>query len=538
MMFVCYHVPEWPLRAAEISGVVPPDQPAALVEGTDVSMPNSAARSRGVLAGMSVAAAQTLANNLRIVTRHRDQEQRVFSQFYPLFLSLAPWAAVPEPGVVYFPLDAGQPHELSEPRTGAGRASDEDSALDFVHRTSVVLHDAFGFDLLVGWGEGTFQPWAGAASGQGSIPLEICPLSFLNNPCVSPSVRPAVAEALSILEKLGMTTCADLLHLGHAALIDRFGESGQVIWEQVTGRDLPLPLINAGENSDISILHEYDPPLNNAQAAAFALRPLVDQLWKRTETLHVIPEKLRADITVRSHGRMHSLSRTWQVAASTRQSLVDRLRWQIESWERTYAEPSRDAEDGELDGAAADEGIAAIHIAFLDLVPEGTYPRALFGAGSPQGKHALLREHLASVVGHAGIRALDDANDHKNDPDLDCDDSDFPLVTVYSPPRRCALTLDCGHDAYVSDYGTLVCRAGDTPVSPVQLRDGEGNFSISDYAGPWIEHQHWWDQDKQSPVFHSSASRGYLQVFCVSPQLLLLILLTDGGCYEVGSYLR
>lgn len=510
-------IPDWPITAAEMAGVAPVGEPAAVLGGRGIVVANAWARSLGISAGMKKRHAQSLCPELTVIPVDTARDTRMFEPVLRALDRLVARLTIREPGNVIFPV------------CGAARANGGEEALaDAVGGEVATIA---GCEARVGVAEGTLAALL-AARSERLVPaastrafLASQPVSTLLLGATSPAARADMSHVVDLLDRLGVRTLGAVHALGRSALITRFGMDGVTAWNLASGQDITEVL---GKRSIpvINVTRAFEPPLDVAEQAAFAARAMSEELTQAMAVRGVGGGELAITATTEAG----EFTRSWMIDGGQQKDLTDRVRWQLAAW----------INSGESGGA-----LSRLTLCLSHTVALGSRPETLWGG---RGEHAVAAargaERIQSILGEDAVRAPRDKGGRTpqeryreetwGTPETPAPHLPWPghipdpaPVVIPTGEVSVALTGACGHALGVSGNGQLVCTAGCATAVPTALISGRRATRITNFAGPWVMEQRWWDP-------HTAQRRAYLQVVLSEGAALLY---TEHGTWrEAGSY--
>lgn len=136
-------------------------------------------------------------------------------------------------------------------------------------------------------------------------------------------------ELCDVLERLGIRTLGQLASLDGRAVQERFGPEGAAAWRLARGEDRAT-LAPQAIPPDLEVWTELDPPVDQVDRAAFVARSLAVELHGRLAAHGLACRGVRVEVETDNAERC---VRRWRHDRPlTVESLVERVRWQLESW--------------------------------------------------------------------------------------------------------------------------------------------------------------------------------------------------------------
>jgi len=572
-------IPDWEVTAAEISGEVPAGTPAAVCGGKGVLAVNAWAKRRGIRPGMSRREAHATCPETVLFAPDPERDMR---RFEPILQALDRHIArltVLEPGNVIFT------------SRGAVRTAGSEEAL--AEALIGEIADIAGCEANVGFAEGTLATLLAARESLVLSPAESAdylaaqPATQVLNALPVMGRKAEVEQCIDILARLGIRTLGGINHLGAAALTTRFGAMGNQLWALASGADMRLHP-QGMRAQDLALSRSFEPPLQQAEAAAFAARTLAEQLSDEMASRGLTGGQLTITAALESGD---DLTRSWMMDGGSARDITDRVRWQLTSW---------------IDTDGGGSAICRLELHMADMLPAGYRPQPLWGgrsAGDELAARTAVR--MQALVGEGGVRVAYNvggrlpADRYEERPWGEAFPSsgkgkefpwpggipDPPPALLHPTPIAIDITDECGHPLHVSGLGVLTCGRGCPDPRPFQLtrcranasrpanashrtsvsrganaspvadkssrtsRAGEqvmrearaasgqkevggqqaphSQWRILDFAGPWVIEQHWWDP-------HSAQRRAWLQIAVDAGAVL--VYAEAGQWWEAGSY--
>jgi protein ImuB len=359
---------DWPVIAA---GFAPDDPtPVAVLHANRVVATNAAARSAGVRVGLRRREAQGRCPEVLVVAHDPARDARRFEPVVAALATLTPWVEITEPGVCscaargpsrYFGGDAAlaalvvrtvlavdDSPDSPAPKSGGKGGAAQHPAPNLGEqepggvpddRATTPTHPPI--EVRVGVADGplvarlaaTQAPAEGTVvvpAGGSAAFLAPVPLRVLGPHAPDPDV-------LSTWLQLGLTTLGDVAALPTGAVLGRFGPDGAWVHRLARGLD-PQGLRPEPVPPDVAETIDLDPPVERADAVAFAARTAAESLVERLSgrglactqvvvTLHTDHDEV--------HERLWRLDGPARPAGGTRPlaaAIADRARWQVDGW--------------------------------------------------------------------------------------------------------------------------------------------------------------------------------------------------------------
>ena len=300
--------PDWALTAAGVS----PAEPAVIVREDVVAACTPAARDEGVRVGQKRRDAQRACPQVRVLTDDPQRDGREFCRVLTAVCDLVPRVEVVQPGLLAFPA-AGPARYHGGEQVLAERVMDTAAAA------------AGSGECWVGIADGMFA--AALAARRGAVvPAGHTPAFLAEHP-VGVLGRPELAD---LLHRLGLHTLGAFAALPPAEVLSRFGLDGAQAHRLARGQD-ERPVAPTRPIPELAVATLLDPPLVSVDAAAFAVRPLAEELHKRLTDHALVCTVLSIEAEFTGDGG-EICARLWRHGTYSTGAIVDRLRWQLEGW--------------------------------------------------------------------------------------------------------------------------------------------------------------------------------------------------------------
>src|SRR5690606_29877582 len=278
------------------------------------------------------------------------------------------------------------------------------------------------------------------------------------------------------------------------------------------GRD-DRPLAVRRPPVDLAVSEEFEEPVEQVDAAAFAARSLAERLHERLAGHGLACTRLGIE-AVTAHGQ--ELHRTWRHdGLLTTAAITDRVRWQLEGWL-----------------VRRDERPTA-GIPRLRLVPDGVVAQLGLqpglwgdtGEGRERAHRALARvqgrlgpDAVLTAVPRGGRSPADQVRlvawgEERSDPDRDRDLDRAPWPGHLPPPAP-ATVLPAPVPVAVHDRDGRPVVLGPRQVlsaPPSRLAmGGDPPVAVTGWAGPWPVEERWWapGESRRSARFQVALADG------------------------------
>jgi len=489
MRTCCVWCPDWPVVAWRRRDAALRDVPVAVLEpavgAPAVRSVSAEARAAGVKVGMRRREAESRCPGSTMVDVDLAGEARAFEDVARAVETFTPRLELDRPGL------------LSFPTRGPSRYFGGDDALAALVSAAVV--EVGVLDARVGIADGRLAARLAArheqvvAVGESAAFLAPWPVSVLGDP-----------ELASLLVRLGLPTLGAFAALPANAVLARFGPAGQRFHQWANGFD-DDPQILTVPPPDLVETHEFDPPVQRIDMAAFAAKALADRLLERLADRGLACTRVVIEAET-EHGERYS--RCWRHdGALTPAALAERARWQLEAWLAAGEGRPVDA-----DLAAAD--VATGGLTLVRLIPDEVVPvdgRQLGFWGGDQAAADRAARVLARVQGMLGHTAvvtpvvqggrLPGERVHwvpwgePREPVQE--DAPWPGAIPAPAPAR---VFDPALPAELLDadgHPLMVTGRGEASAEPAFLRGhalANCGGAVTAWTGPWTHDVRWWDR--------------------------------------------
>jgi protein ImuB len=533
--------PDWPVTVAGVD----PSRPAIVLAANRVVAASAAARADGVAEGQRRRDAQRRSPDARLLRRNLTAEVSAFERVVAALGEICPEVEVSRPGLAAFAT------------RGPSRYFGGDEALAV--RVGAVLR-ALGRRQgwveeptwwRIGVADGPFAARLAAMSTRGGGPKrDAGPPTDAGSPRSAGSSRgarftghahhqaglvvpPGAAarflaafpvrslespELCDVLGRLGICRLGQLASLDGRAVQERFGPEGAAAWRLARGEDRAT-LAPQAIPPDLEVWTELDPPVDQVDRAAFVARSLAVELHDRLSAHGLACRGVRVEVETDNAERC---VRRWRHDRPlTVESLVERVRWQLESWL---------AGSGPLSPTA---GLALLRLAAEEVErSRGSQPGLWGGDAEPdrRAERALARvqgmlgpEAVCTAVRSGGrgpseqVRLVPwgEPREPAHPPDRPWPGRLPPPspALVYPTPVLADLLGTRGTVVGVDGRGQLrgqpaSLRWGSSPLGPGAGRLGTGTgrlgtgtgqrgtgrlAAVTWWAGPWPVEERWWD---------------------------------------------
>lgn len=513
--------PDWPVVAAAQELGLQADSAIALIDRGLVFASSRAARSSGVMRGLTQREAQYRCAGLTVVKYDQASDARRFEPVVRHVETLVPLVQVLRPGLLAL-----------RARGVARYFGGEDQAAEQLcqHVPAVGVQE-----VRIGIANGLFAAEQAARSSTVAQPVRNVPADSTAG-FLSPLPVTTVSDderTVTLLQRLGIHTLGDFAALSQDDVRRRFGASG--VWShlQAQGYD-PLQWRPRAIPDDCEVVFESESALYRSDEVAFSIRESADRFDAQLRARKLVCTALEVQLKD-EHGVTHT--RTWLHPRWFRPSeIVDRVRWQLDGLFGSKNVP--------FDDRVADDGFEQRGIIQVVLRPERLDPAAhhepgLWGGGPDERVHHALTR-VQSLLGAEAVGTLVLSGGRapsarsmfvpwgeplipRHDPLLPWPGNipGVPPATVHQTPIP-ILVLDAeGNQVIVTSRGLL-------SAGPAQVRERSSKswVAVQAWSQPWTEAQRWWDQ--------STATR-VARIQLVDDQQRALLLMWDGGGWAIEA---
>ena len=405
--------PDW---AVTVAGVAPA-VPAIVLVGNRVVAASAAARADGVTEGQRRREAQRRSPGAQLLRRNLTMELAAFERVVAALGEICPEVEVSHPGLAafatrgpsrYFGGDHALVVRVGEILRAVGRRQGWIEEPPWWRIG--VAEGPFAARLaatLAGDGKSARDAGSSVKGGAGSVrvggPVANAELAGDGGPG-SLVVPPGAAarflaplpvrslerpELCDVLERLGIRTLGQLAALDERAVRERFGPDGETARRLARGEDR-AGLAPAAIPPDLEVWTELDPPVDQVDRAAFVARSLAVELYGRLSEHGLACRGVRVEVETDNAERC---VRRWRHDRPfSVEPLVERVRWQLESW-LTGSGPS-----------SPTAGLVLLRLEAEELERSGGRQPGLWGGDAEADRRA--ERALARVQGMLGPEAV------------------------------------------------------------------------------------------------------------------------------------
>lgn len=312
------------------------------------------------------------------------------------------------------------------------------------------------------------------------------------------------SDVVGLLRRLGLSTCGAVRGVGEAALIDRFGAEGRVVWTLVSGGEL-RSLSPGAPPSDHAQSREFEPPLGLATHVVAAVRDtvalMVDALTShgmQCVRLLVECETDHAETSARVWGE----PRGFDTAA-----VLQRITYQLDGWLVT----------DDADPDAPTSGIVRVRLVPLECRETLVVQPVLWGGHEENIERAARAATMALAVHHEvsvtvprweGGRDVTQVYSHVPLSTVNLSDTEASRQRVTAgkgvardwsgavPRPSPACVFPEPREAHVVDRDNApvsVSGRHELTQCPAFVEIAGYRYRVERVAGPWPVEERWWD---------------------------------------------
>lgn len=553
-------VPDWPALAAASAAATLPTAPVAVARAGRIVSANAPARARGVDAGMPPRLARSRCPELLLAPQDPEAEARLFAAAAHALDTAVARFTVLGPGAVGIPATSL-------------RHAHPDEATAVAHLLEV-LTEHTGWEFLPGVADTPFAALLAARTAArvepggtpeflARQPVGALDAALLLDETLAPD---ALADLVSVLERLGLRTLGGLAELSAADVGTRFGPLGLRMRALARGMG-HRGLQDRSREEDLLVEVPLDPPTPRTDVLAFRARAAAAQLFAEVRRRALACTQVTIRLT--SVGGQIS-ERTWRLEDMDDNRVADRARWQAEGWLAARTAPARGTRrttrstragtaatgavpastasaevvptaDAAPEGPAPEdappeEGIALLSLLAAELAAPLDTQRSLLDRGSGAVSRSLERVQGLFGADAVLVPAVQGGRDPQETslwtpwlqaprPDRD-PEAPWPGTIPAPHPVR---VLSTPVDLLDAAGATVVARSTGLDSPPAALRiPGTGTHRIVEHSSPWPVETGWWDPALQQ-------RRVRLQVVAEDGTAFLLCR-EDGQWRLVGQY--
>lgn len=482
---------DWPVAAAVRTGVLAVGSPAVVIDGERVIAVDAVARAAGVRAGQRRRIARRAAPDAAVLARDRLAEARAFEAVVQVVGESCPRLEV---------IDAGW---LALDIRGPARHFGGEEAF-VAHLTDLVtpLLDGvrFGIGLADGRVASAIAARRAARAGSpvvvavGGSPAFLAPLAL----DWFRAVGETDADTIDLLRRLGIRTAGDLAALDGSDVLTRFGPAGARLHTVVSGDDhRRLHTVDPGRLPEAA--HPFDEPVTTVTPVVFAARRLAEDLVSSLAATGTVCT--RVTVIAETEHSERSERHWYRAEGLPAAAIVERVRWQLDSWARdadavsagitlitlviSEARPDEGAQVGLWGGRTAADETAARTVTRLVAMcgDEAVRVPVWVGGRLPAQRYAW--------VPATGVDLLDGGSR------VVADGAPWPGSLTRPAPATLPVDPETAEVLDVDGGPVLVTGRGEVTAEPAHLVIGGRRSSIAAWAGPWPIVERWWEQRRR-----------------------------------------
>lgn len=507
MRYLMVWIPNWAVNSLVVD--IPPGAHGATEKSGFIQVVTPSARKCGVRQGMKLSMARYLCPDLLILPTDTHRE---FSSFELIVQACEQWVARVSciyPGLAWAPAKGGARWSGSEEKLA-------ENIVDSVSQWT-------GSESNVGIASGPLAAYAAARRGI-IVPAEKTQ-DFLDqldiNQCLSlipPKHKEVFSQVVHTCYSVGIKRGIDIRNIGSSALYSRFGDSGKILWELFTGKDLWVPSYG-NFSPDLQIEDECEEPIDREEQAAFCARRLAHQLCQKLDQ-HGL--RCSSIIVTAQDASRASYERQWWGIEGDEEEIADRIRWQLVAW---------------LSQSVTEDALIRVSVQPEHCVRVGA-SQALWRSGDSFQRDSVLRK-ICAYKGENSIRIpriIPGYSPSQRLQYVSIDESGQPHgqgfcpeggieespARLYTQPYSAFLLGKCSSSlrkkvVTISDRSTLMCAPEELSVRVLQE---DVRYEIVSWRGPWSVPYRWWSVSADD--LWNDPQVYYLRVGCRnSPDLLL-----------------
>jgi len=471
---------DWPVAAALAEADLPRHLPAAVFGGKGggnlVQACNAPAREFGVRRGMRRRDAQARCPELLVMTADEARDTRAFEEVLAALERLRPGVLPLRPGLVA--LRSPGRYYGGEPEAGAAIAECVVSL--GVWDVRVGIADEL-FTAEQAARHAPLQETYAVAAGRSADFLRGLPVSVLDDP--------DAPDAVSLLQRLGLTTLGDLADLPGADVRARFGRQADWVRRVIHGEGA-RPLAGRTPPPELAGEVGFEPPLVSAETVCFSARQTAERFVARLGERQLVCTEVSVEVETEGASGPASVRRwlhpRWFGAAD----LIDRLHWQLVGTLR-----------------AGDIRSAVTRVRFVPevVVPESVHADGLWGGTDARVERGIAR--VQGMLGHEAVvapvlqggRSPADRQAYVpwGDRPTGLRERGLPWPGSIPPPAPARVFARPWASEVVDAIGrpVLVLARGGVTGEPARFRprSGEAWQPVAAWAGPWPVTEQWWE---------------------------------------------
>lgn len=503
--------PDWPVVAAgNGGGQAGAVGPVAVVDRGVVLACSAAARAAGVERGQRRRQAQARCPHLVVVDHDPGRDARAFEPVVAAVEAFTPTVEIVRPGV------------CAVPTRGPSRYFGGDEAL------AAKIAGAAGAiapGCRTGIAEGRFAAVLAARGGlvvppgQTAAFLAPLPTTTLEEGTLEEgTLGEGFADLVGLLGRLGVRTLGELAALPPRAVLARFASPGTLAHRLARGLDDRPPAARRPP-PDLAVETLLDPPVERAEAVAFAARGLADELTGALAARGLAADRVAIEVETEWGERR---CRLWRLEGAGAAALAQRARWQLEAWltdgglgplTRVRLAPDEVRPDrGRQQGFWGGDRMVDDRVAAVLARIQGRWGVEAVVSGVPAGGRGPAEQ--LRLVPWGGPPVSPESGPGRERPPWPGRVPPPAPATVHPHPVPAEVTDAAGGPVGVSGRGLPT-------TAPARVSVSGGPWAeVVAWAGPWPLDERWWD-----PPAHRRRARWQLVTAAGDTHLIAL----EGG---------
>lgn len=471
---------DWPVVSALGEAGLPAHLPAAVFERNLVVACNQAARDFGIRRGMRRRDAQARCPEVQVLPGDPTRDARRFEEVLLALEELRPGVLPLRPGLA----------ALRSPGRFYGGEAEAGAAI------AQCVADVGVRDVRVGIADELFTAEQAArqapiqetyAVADSAAFLRALPVHVLED-----------AQAVGLLQRLGLTTLGHLADLPGADVRARFGAQADWVRRVIHGEGR-RPVSGRTPPPDLVAEVVFEPALDSAEAVCFSARQTVERFVRQLAERQQVCTEVRIEVDVED-GPVSE--RTWAHPRwFSAVDLVDRLHWQLVGATRRAGSPGPTSAEG--------EGRRVTRVRFVPevAVAESVHADGLWGGTDARVERGIAR--VQGLLGHEAVvtpvlqggRSPRDRQAYVpwGSRPAHLRDRGLPWPGSIPPPAPARVLAEPWPAEVLDGSGrpVVVLARGGVSGDPVRYRPGRGQpwQRVSAWAGPWPVTEAWWEPD-------------------------------------------
>lgn len=459
---------DWPVAAALADAGLPRHLPAAVFAQNRVQACNQAARDFGIKRGMRRRDAQSRCPEVQVLAADDARDARVFEEVLVRLEELRPGVMPLRPGLVAL----RSPARFYGGETEAGAAIAECVVGLGIWDVRIGIADELFTAEQAARSAGLQETYAVPAAGGSAVFLRALPVHVLDD-----------ADAVSLLQRLGLTTLGDLADLPGADVKARFG--AQAAWvRRVIHGEGARPVTGRTPPPELATEVAFEPPLDSAEAVCFSARQAAEGFVKGLAARQEVCTEVRIEVEMEDAA---DSVRTWAHPRwFSSADLIDRLHWQ-------------------LAGVVAGGAVTLVRLVPEVAVSEAVHADGLWGGTNERVDRGIAR--VQGLLGHEAVvapvlqggRSPSDRQAYVpwGDRPSTLRDRTLPWPGSIPPPAPARVLADPWPAEVCDQAGrqVVVLPRGGVSAEPVRYRPSTGQpwQRVASWAGPWPVTEAWWE---------------------------------------------